>query len=186
VDTISAHANARHAALSRIRILAGLCFAAYFLLGDGGIVQFQKQTGQFLITVFSAPVPLRVGVADLSVMVQKTDNRSAVLDCDVLLQLSHPGERDIRVAATRAQASNKLLYAAHPLLERSGTWHATVEIKTRGDTVRVAGDMLVAPQEPPFIAYWPYFALLPAAVALFGLNQWLKTRRKLRNPRARP
>jgi hypothetical protein len=186
VDTISADANARHAALSRIRILAGLCLATRFLFADGGIVQFQKQAGPFFITLFSAPVPLRVGVADLSVMVQKIEDRSPVLDCDVVLQLSHPGERDIRLAATRAQATNKLLYAGQPALRRPGKWHVDVEIKARGDTVRVAGDMIVLPEEAPLIAHWPYFALLPVAVALFALNQWLKARRRFRNPRARP
>ena len=50
------------------------------LFADGGIVQFQKQAGPFFVTVFSAPVPLRVGAADLSVMVQKADDRSEVLD----------------------------------------------------------------------------------------------------------
>ena len=186
VDTVSANANARHAALSRIRIFAGLCLAAHFLFADGGIVQFQKQAGSFVVTLFSAPVPLRVGAADLSVMVQKIEDRSAVLDCEVFLQLSHPGEPDIRVAATRAQATNKLLYAAHPLLQRSGMWHVIVEIKASGDTVRVAGDMIVLPEEAPLIAHWPYFAVLPVAVGLFVLNQWLKARRRVRNPQARP
>jgi hypothetical protein len=180
VDTISADADARHAALSRIGLVAVFCLAARAVFADGGIVQFQKQAGPFLTTVFSAPVPLRVGIADLSVLVQKTADRTPVLNCDVLLQLSHQGERDIQVAATRAQASNKLLYAAHPVLQRAGKWHLTVEIKATSDTVRVAGDMLVAPQEPPLIAHWPYFAVLPLAIGLFALNQWLKGKRKIR------
>jgi hypothetical protein len=186
VDTISADANARHAALSRLRILGGLCLATRFLLADGGIVQFQKQAGPFLITVFSAPVPLRIGVADLSVMVQNSDDRSTVLDCNVVLQLSHPAGRDIRIAATRAQSSNKLLYTAHPALQRPGKWHVIVDIKSTSGTVHIAGDMLVAPPEPPLIAHWPYFAVLPVAVALFALNQWLKAKRRVNNPRARP
>jgi hypothetical protein len=186
VDPVSTNANARHAALSRIRILAGLFLATHFLVADGGIVQFQKQAGPFVITLFSAPVPLRVGAADLSVMVQKMEDRSAVLDCDVVLELSHPGESDIRVAASRAQATNKLLYAAQPVLQKPGKWHVDVEIKARGDTVHAAGDMIVLPQEAPLIAHWPYFAVLPIAVALFALNQWLKARRRVRNPRARP
>lgn len=186
MDPFPANANARHAALSRIRILAGLYLAARFLVADGGTVQFQRQAGPFVITLFSAPEPVRVGAADLSVMVQEIEDRSAVLDCDVVLQLSHPGESDIRVAATRAQATDKLLYAAQPVLQRPGKWHVTVEIKVRGYTVRTAGDMVVLPEEPPLIAHWQYFAVLPVAVALFALNQWLKARRKVRNPRARP
>lgn len=188
VDLTSANANARHAALRRIatRFLIGLCVAIGLLVADGGIVQFRTQAGPFLVTVFSAPVPLRVGVADLSVMVQRLNDRSEELDCNVMLHLSKPGERDIRVAATRAQATNKILYAAHPVLQKAGNWNLTLEIKARGDAARVNGAITVLPQLPPLIAYWPYFAVLPAAVALFALNQWLKRRRKVINPRVRP
>ena len=119
-------------------------------------------------------------------MVQTFDDRRDVLGCDVMLHLSKPGEREIRVAATRAQATNKLLYAAHPVLQQAGKWNVSVEIKARGDTVRVNGDLVVLPELPPLIAYWPYFAVLPVAVAFFALNQWLKARRNIRNPRARP
>jgi hypothetical protein len=186
VDLISADANARHAALSRIGIVAGLCLAARILLADGGIVQFQKQAGPFFVTVFSAPVPLRAGSADLSVMVQNANDRSEVLDCDVTLALSRPGDRDIQAHATRAQATNKLLYVAPIVFPSAGSWHLTVEIKRSGDTVRVNGELTILPELPPLIAHWPYFALVPVAVTLFGLNQWLKARRTIRNPQARP
>jgi hypothetical protein len=188
VDLTSANANARHAALRRIagKILIAFCIGTGLLIADGGIVQFQKQAGPFFVTVFSAPVPLRVGAADLSVMVQTINDRTNVLDCDVMLYLSKPGEHNIRIAATRAQATNKLLYAAHPVLRQAGKWNVSVEIKAIGDTVRVNGELAVLPELAPLIAYWPYFAVLPVAVALFALNQWLKARRKVRNPRARP
>jgi hypothetical protein len=186
VDLISANANARHAALRRIGIVAGLCLATSILFADGGIVQFQKQAGPFLVTVFSAPVPLRVGPADLSVMVQKVDDRSKVLDCDVTLALSKPGDRGIQARATRTQATNKLLYAAPVVFPLPGSWHLRADIKERGDTVRVNGELAVLPELPPLIAHWPYFALVPVAAALFGLNQWLKARRKTRNPQGRP
>jgi hypothetical protein len=188
VDLTSANANARHAALRRTagRLLSAFGVAIGLLVADGGIVQFRTQAGPFFVTVFSAPVPLRVGVADLSVMVQRVNERSEELDCNVMLHLSKPGERDIRVAATRAQATNKMLYAAHPVLRRAGKWNLSLEIKARGDAAWVNGAIAVLPQLPPLIAYWPYFAVLPAAVALFALNQWLKRRQKVMNPRVRP
>jgi hypothetical protein len=167
-------------------LLIGLFVAIALVVADGGIVQFQKQAGGFFVTVFSAPVPLRVGVADLSVRVQRGDDRSDVLDCDVMLQLSKPGANNIRVAGTRAQATNKLLYSAHPALQQAGKWNLTVEIKVRGDKVHVNGYIPVLPELSPSIAYWPYFAVVPLAVALFAVNQWLKAARKVRNPRARP
>ncbi|MFL6350947.1 MAG: hypothetical protein ACJ74Z_03735 [Bryobacteraceae bacterium] len=160
--------------------------AVRVVFADGGTVQFQKQAGPFIVSVFSAPVPLRVGPADLTVMVQKAADRRNVLNCDVMLVLSKPGEHDVRIAATRARATNKLLYAAPVALPSAGTWHLTIYVSDKRDTARVNGDLAVLPGLPPLIADWPYFALLPMAVALFGLNQWLKTKRKSSNPRARP
>ena len=186
VDPVSADANARHAALSRIGLVTGLCLAVQVLFADGGTVQFQKQGGPFFVTVFSTPVPLRVGASDLSVMVQTAEDRSEVLDCDVTLHLAKAGERDIEARATRAQATNKLLYAAPIVFPSAGSWHLIVEIKKGRATVRVNGEVAVLPELPPLVAHWPYFAVLPGAVVLFGLNQWLKVRRKIRNPRALP
>jgi hypothetical protein len=186
VDPTSANANARHAALKAIGIVGGLYFATRILFADGGIVQFQKQAGPFFVTVFSAPVPLRIGPADLSVMVQRADDRREVLDCRVILHFTKTNERDIEAPATRAQAKNKLLYAAPIVFPSAGQWHLTVDITEGGDTVRLNGELAVLPELPTLIAHWPYFALLPIAVALFGLNQWLKARRKARSPRARP
>jgi hypothetical protein len=188
VDLTPANANARHAALRRIggRLFAGFLLAIGLLLGDGGLAQFQGEAGGLVITVFGAPVPLRVGLADLAVMVQKADDRSDVLDCDVMLHLSKPGEKDIIVAAMSGQARNKLLYAAHPVLQKAGEWNLSVEVKGRRETARVNGELTVLPELPPSIAYWPYFAALPIAVTLFALNQWLKAQRKFRNLRARP
>lgn len=119
-------------------------------------------------------------------MVQKTDDRTDVLNCGVVLQLSKSGEPGIQAIATRAQATNKLLYAAPIVFLSAGSWHLTVDIEARGNTVRAIGDVTVLPRLPPLIAYWSYLALFPVAVALFALNQWLKARRRVRNPRVRP
>ena len=89
-------------------------------------MQFRQQVGPLIVTVFSAPVPLRVGSADLSVLVQTVRDASPVLNAEVALQLSSPGSPAIHVPATRAQATNKLLYAAHPVLPSAGQWRLTV------------------------------------------------------------
>lgn len=166
--------------------VAGSCLLVPLLFGDGGELQFQKQAGPFLVTAFSAPVPVRVGPADLSVMVQRAIDRSELLDCRVAVLLSKLGEPGIRADATRAQATNKLMYAAQIVFPSAGTWHVDVEVNASGTTAHATGDIAVLPEQPPLMAFWPYFAMVPAAVALFVLNQWLKSRRRVRNPRGRP
>ncbi len=109
VDFVPADADARHAALSRIGLLAGLCLASRALFADGGTVQFQKHAGPFIVTLFSTPVPLRVGAADLSVMLQKAEDRSAVLDAGVAVQLTKSGEPQIRAAATQSTGDKQIV-----------------------------------------------------------------------------
>jgi hypothetical protein len=97
--------------------------AADLARADGGAIRIQRDAGPLRITVFSAPEPLRVGAADLSVMVQSREGGAPVLDAEVELRLEGPPpERPIQVRATREQAANKLLYAASVELPAAGTW----------------------------------------------------------------
>src|SRR5690348_13159534 len=99
--------------LKQTRLL--LALAPILLYGDGGTLVFKKQAGPLTISIFGSPQPLRVGRADLSVMVQQTNDRSTILDATVKLHLSRSaaGEiSDIFAPATHANATNKLLYAA--------------------------------------------------------------------------
>lgn len=141
-------------------------------------MQFQKRSGPLLVTLFSAPVPLRTGIADLSVMVQKASDRSDVLNAEVTMQLTKAGEPRINISATRAQSTNKLLYAVRVVLPSAGTWHVRVNVQSRDGNAEVSGDVGVQPREGPLTDYWPYFALVPIGVGLFGLNQWLKARQR--------
>lgn len=158
--------------------LAATLLLVRVLLADGGAVQFRTSAGPLSITVFSAPVPLRVGGADLSMLVQTSADRSAVLNAAVELQLSKPGEQPINLPATRAQATNKLLYAAHPMLPSAGAWHLKVQVNWNGSRFEAAGEITVLPRETPLSSFWPYFAVVPAGVLLFLANQWLKRRRR--------
>ncbi len=122
-------------------------------------------------------------------MVQKAKDQSAVLDAGVKLHLAR-STRDqvfeVMVPATRGQATNKMLYAAHVNLPSAGEWRLEAEVTVQGENAEVSGNITVLPAEPPAMAHWPYFALIPAAILAFALNQWLKRKRGLRHPRALP
>ncbi|MBV8807475.1 MAG: hypothetical protein JO033_02275 [Acidobacteriaceae bacterium] len=156
------------------------------LFADGGTVQLRKQAGPFEITLFSTPSPLRVGRADLSVMVQRVSDHSPVLDANVKLHLRRRGGDNIIevfAPARHENATNKLLYAANVNLISAGDWLAEVEVIEGGATADVAGQVMVLPASPPAVAYWPYFALVPLAIALFVFNRWLRRRREYLRPR---
>src|SRR6185295_3068725 len=89
---------------------------------DGGIVIFQRSSPPFIITLFSTELPLRPGSADFSVLLEKTDGHSPILDAQVFIELEHEGGTIIRAEATRSQARNKLLYCSMINFPLAGRW----------------------------------------------------------------
>ncbi|MDQ2844494.1 MAG: FixH family protein [Acidobacteriota bacterium] len=168
---------------------AALLFAATgILFADGGTLVLNKAAGPLTISIFSSPQPLRVGPGDLSVMVQKTSDKSSILDATVKLHLTRAGSDSIAevfAPATHAKATNKLLYAARVNLPSAGAWQLAATVDSQFGSAEVAAQVTVLPPHPPIVAYWPYFALVPLIVILFAVNQWLKGKRKLRRPQAR-
>lgn len=142
-----------------------LLISASVLMADGGRILLRKQAGPMLVTAFGTP---RVGPTDITVLVQGP-NGSPVLDADVNIRA---GDSDVRAIP----GTNKLMYTAVVRLPRAGK----VPLIIRVGAIEVSGEIQVEPEAPPLIAYWPYFALVPLGVALFTLNQWLKSKRRVR------
>jgi hypothetical protein len=155
-------------------------FAA-LLYGDGGIVQFRQEAGPFVVTLFSTPSPLRAGPAYLSVLVESAQNQSPVLDASVVLQLRDAQGTEVNAPATHGQATNKLLYAALPVIPKAGNWAIRVKVTRNNETSMAAGTIQVLAAPPALIHYWPYFAIVPCAVGLFALNQYLKAKQRRRS-----
>ena len=161
----------------RIRA-AILCLLLAEVAGaDGGTVRIDEEAVAFRVAVMSAPEPLRVGAADLSVLVQRLGDASPVLDAEVDLRLDGPAPgAPIEVRASREQATNQLLQAAAVTLPAAGTWRLRVRVRQGGDAVEVAGELPVAPAPPRLQGVWPYLALPPAVAACFALREWLARR----------
>jgi YtkA-like len=180
MDPSPTHADAGHdddeLMRGAIATIVLLLSAAGLLQADGGTVEFREIAGPFIITLFSASSPLHAGPADLSVLVESTQMRAAVLDASVSLTLRKPKGGEINTAATHMQATNKLLYAAQPTLSEAGNWHVLVSVSRRAEHAEAKGDIDVLPAPPAAFEYWPYFAVIPCLIALFVLNQWLKAR----------
>jgi hypothetical protein len=164
-----------------------LALAPLLLLADGGSLVLRKQVGPLTISIFSAPQPLRVGSADLSVMAQQINDRSTILDATVKIDLIKPGADDISnisVAATHANSTNKLLYTALVTLPSPGVWRVAATVESSRGSAEVAGEINVLEQQPPIITYWADFALVPLIVLLFIINRWLK-RNRIKKARGR-
>ena len=152
------------------------------LMADGGTLVLRKQAGPLTISVFSTPEPLRVGPADLSVLVQKSAGNDAVLDAQVKLHLTHSspeGIAEVFAPAIHKNATNKLLYAARVNFPSQGDWKLSATVESKDGSAEVAGNVMVAGRQPAIVTYWPYFGIVPVLVILFLINQWLRSRRRV-------
>ncbi|MBV9763040.1 MAG: hypothetical protein JO340_20935 [Acidobacteriaceae bacterium] len=158
-----------------MKLVLSLLFAAVLAFADGGAVLFRQQSGPFLVTVFGSP---QVGSTDFSVLVQNASDRSPMLDAEVSIAVAHQ-----LAAATHAQATNKLLYATSIRFFRPGEYSLQVRVaQMEKGGAYIDHDIVVSPTPAPWLAYWPCFALVPVAILLFALNQWLKSKRTQRPP----
>jgi hypothetical protein len=148
---------------------------------DGGLVRVSQPAGAFVLTVFTTPTPLSVGGADVSVMVQDRRSLVPVLDARVSLELTFPagGRAPMRVPATRANATNRLLYAATVTFPAAGEWRLRARAEGPGTRGEVACALPVGAGRPRVLASWPWLLLPPVAVALFVLNDHLARRQRL-------
>src|SRR5262249_20698732 len=78
---------------------------------DGGLVRLRQTAGSFVVTVFAAPSPPRVGPVEISVLAQNREDGQAALDVEVFVRLRSAGGTIVVGRATREVSRNKLLYS---------------------------------------------------------------------------
>src|SRR5713226_8801439 len=99
---------------SRLLPIAVLFLFPALATADGGTVRLSDQKGNYRITVFTAPTPLRAGPVDISVLVQDASTGEPASDVHVTIEAAWRGPPGvaIRHPATTEAATNKLYYAA--------------------------------------------------------------------------
>lgn len=167
--------------------MSKLLFPAFAILfqtiafADGGTVQLRREAGDFAITVFSSPVPLSVGPADISLLIQNRNGFEPVLDADIRLLLRNEmSNAEFEARPTRTQAQNKLLYAAPVSFPKAGRWQIEVVVDRNGTQTRVTGTLEVTPARSRVTSYAGYIAFPPVMIVLFVTRERL-LRRKLRD-----
>lgn len=170
----------RQAIPSLSLLCAFLCPAMLF--ADGGTVQFRRNAGPFWVSLFTTPAPLRPGRVDLSVLLESEANHQPLLDAAVRIVI-RKDDRTINLEATRAQATNKLLYACQADIPSSGRWDVEVIVDRNGQRASATGTLSVLDPLPPLLMYWPYFAIVPVFILLFAVHQFLRHRENRRKRR---
>src|SRR5215467_5151740 len=110
---------------------------------DGGVVMCKRISTPFDMTLFVNEMPLRPGPADLSVLVERSNEHSAILDAHVFIELEHQTGAIIHTEATRSQARNKLLYCSLINLPVAGQWKMRVHVRHGNDVAEMLSDLVV-------------------------------------------
>ena len=185
-------------------LAAVLVFLLHPCLGQAhlGIVRLREAQGPFVITVFTSSELVRGQATDVSVLVQKRDSNDAILDARVSFVLTPPrgailertdpmcgqlspmtlgttfGSKDGQaiILARREQSLNKLLYAAPINFPLTGVWELEALVRHGADSAKLACKIPVGLPARRLAGLVPYLALPLLLVALFAINQWLRTR----------
>ena len=145
-------------------------------------MQLRQEADDLLITVFTSPGPLSVGLIDISLLLQNRDGLEPVLDAKVSLVLrAEDSGIELQAQPTREQARNKLLYAAPVTLSKPGKWRmAFVVVRDHEETDGV-GTLEVAPAPHKAASYAGYIAFPPVIIGLFMVRELLIRRRSHRS-----
>jgi hypothetical protein len=143
---------------------------------DGGTVHLREASGPFLVTVFAAPEALRVGLIDMSVLVQDRKTGMVILDTTVNLELQPIPDTNppFAIRATLGQAKNKLLQAVTIDVPAPGWWAVKTFVRRDREEVALATKFLIRPAAPRLATLWPFLILPPLAIGLFALHQTLR------------
>ena len=182
------------------QMLLLIAFSSTEAHADGGIMRLRQVQGPFVITIFTTPESIPHRPVDVSVLIQRRDSNEVILDATVDLLLTpapavvvtatdpicapsgvgflgsdSPGHSaPFSIPATRAQASNKLLYSAAVEFPTPGDWTLETTIKSSGDSERFSCRIPVGSTPHQLAGLWPYVAFPPLAVVVFALNQFLR------------
>lgn len=164
------------------RLLLATCLLGLLaspVRADGGTVRVSQECGGYRVTVFTDPTPLRVGAADVSVLVQDRADGAPMREGDVALTWTprEAGAATVQVEATEAEATNKLLRAARVELPASGWWDVRVRVAGRHGVCEVPFAVEVAAPLPRWAELWGWIALPLVPIVLFVLHEATARRR---------
>jgi hypothetical protein len=159
-------------------ILLGPCCA--IASADGGRVVLVERRGDYQVSVFASPDPLRAGPVDISVLLQDAATDAPIADAEIEVSMSPRDERGptLRAAATSDAATNKLLCAAILDVPTAGTWDAELSIIGDHGPANIRFAIEISPPLPRWLTVWPWFSWPVGAVFIFAIHRRLVWRKQ--------
>lgn len=148
-------------------------------------MRLSEQKGEYRITVFTAPTPVRAGLVDISVFIQDASTSEPIPEARITVHAT-PRDRPketIRCPATTEAATNKLFQSAVFELPEPGRWDVVVVVERFDEQMEVRFDLEADEPLPRVGEMTPWIAWPGLAVFLFGVHQWLVRRHPRRSER---
>jgi len=148
---------------------------------DGGAIRLSEQKGNYRVTIFTAPTPLRAGPVDVSVLVQDAATGEPATGLQVTIKAQRCGfssDAEVHSATTEA-ATNKLYHATNFYFAEPGCYSLEVCVDGELGEAQAAVELQVTEPPPRWRALWPWAAWPILAIVLFAIHQLLIRR----NPR---
>jgi hypothetical protein len=150
------------------------------LRADGGKIRVRQESGPFVITVLTSPDPLAAGRAEISVLVERAG--AVALDAEVEVRLRGEGDAEEKsYAASRERSSNRLYQSTRLELSHPGDWELRVTARQGFEEGEVRCRLPVAPPQGRAAAAWPYLLPVPLAILLFAARETLVSRGRRRD-----
>jgi hypothetical protein len=139
-----------------------------------------ERRGNYQVSAFASPDPLRAGPVDISVLLQDAATGAPIADANIDVSMSPRDERGptLRASATSAAATNKLLRAALIDMPTAGTWDAELSIVADRGPATVHFAIEVGPPLPRWLTVWPWFTWPVGAVFIFAVHRRLVWRKQ--------
>ncbi|MGH7222119.1 MAG: hypothetical protein ACRELF_02730, partial [Gemmataceae bacterium] len=149
------------------------------LHADGGAVRLSERHGEYRITVFTSPTPLRAGPIDISVFVQDVASGEPIAATRVTVRATprHPAGESSYHPATTAAATNKLFQAAVFDLSEAGWWDVEIVIEGLREPIEVSFAMEADKPLPRVWEMAPWIAWPVLVIVLFCVHQGLARRK---------
>jgi len=134
-------------------------FSLFAINGDGrrGHDSSLEQTGDYQITIFTAPTPLRPVPVDVSVLIQNAATQQPVSDAEITIR-THRGQHGavIRHPRQSRRRQTSCSGAATFDLDEPGWWEIEASVDGPLGETQARFDVEAAEPLPPYLAMWAW------------------------------
>lgn len=149
--------------------------------GDGGRLQLRERAGDAVLSIWTAPTPLLVGTAEVLVTIEPVRRDATLEKAEAMLEVWFEGECVASVPLRSIGRDSTASWAGVATFELREPGEVALRIlRTERDGETSSLDLTVAVERSPspLREHWRVLGFPFFAIALFGLAEWRRSRRR--------